>query len=193
MQALLLLGGTDDDNGDFSRLRRVAQSTRAQVRSWSTLKGARKGDEVWFYFPAPHSAIVAAGTALGDATEDDNWPYVMPVGNVRWLASEITLTELRDRFSQWGWTQRARTRTYLPEDVAAYPIAMLCCTTAAARHGLLTSYAKSSPLGSDPGVAELRIDEQTSWSNGGRLRLREAVPGASGRWPPRSSEIKASV
>ncbi|MEI9948335.1 MAG: hypothetical protein WDO74_04975 [Pseudomonadota bacterium] len=120
MKNLLLLGGTDDDNGDYSLLQQAAKSAAQTVPNWSTLKEARLGDQVWFYIPAPHSAIVASGIALADAEPGSDWPYTMPVGELKWLARPIELQELRDKFPEWTWTQRARARTYLPDDVAEY-------------------------------------------------------------------------
>ena len=120
MQTLLLLGGTDDDNGDYSLLRKVAHSAERNLKSWSTLKNAKAGDEVWFYIPSPQSAVVASGLALADAEPGREWPYTMPVGDVKWLARPITLRELRQRFPDWTWAKRARVRTYLSEDIADF-------------------------------------------------------------------------
>src|SRR6478752_2523488 len=119
MRALLLLGGTDDDNGDYSLLQSTALSAERKV-TWSTLKEARRGDQVWFYVPAPHSAVVASGVALADAEPGNDWAYTMPVGEVTWLTQPIELQDLRDNFPEWTWTRRARSATYLPDDVADF-------------------------------------------------------------------------
>jgi hypothetical protein len=120
MTNILLLGGTDADNGDYSLLAKVAQSSTRTLERWSTLKTAKAGDRVWFYIPSPQSAVVAAGVALGDAVPDDNWPYVMPVGELEWLPRSVPLQELREKFPSWTWAKKARGRTNLPDDVAEY-------------------------------------------------------------------------
>lgn len=121
MQTLLLLGGTDDDNGDYSLLRRVARRLKRKLDGWSTLKNAKAGDKVWFYIPSPQSAVVASGVALADAQPGTGWPYEMPVGDLKWLPQPISLQQLRQRFPKWTWAKRARVRTYLSEDIADYP------------------------------------------------------------------------
>ena len=120
MQTLLLLGGTDDDNGDYSLLRKVARSSKRKLEGWSTLKNAKAGDKVWFYIPLPQSAVVASGVALADAQPGSGWPYEMPVGDLKWLPQPITLQQLRRRFPEWTWAKRARVRTYLSEEIADY-------------------------------------------------------------------------
>lgn len=117
MKSLLLLGGTD--NTDYETLRESAHSGSG-VEQWSTLKEAAAGDEVWFYFPKPISAVVASGTAMADPRPGDEWPYVMPVGELNWLQTAVSRRELRAEFPDWRWTQTARGRAYLREDVASF-------------------------------------------------------------------------
>lgn len=121
MSALLLIGGSDEQNGDHSRLRAAAASARRRLPKWSTLKKAVAGDEIWFYVPRPVSAIVAAGTAAGVVRPGSGyWPYDMPVVDVRMLPEPVSLRTLRRRFPAWEWTVAARQRTYLPERVAKF-------------------------------------------------------------------------
>ena len=87
---------------------------------WSTLKNAKAGDKVWFYFPAPISAVVASGVALADAEPGEDWPYTMLVGELVWLPQTVSLPELRNQFPQWTWARNARVRTYLPAEIADY-------------------------------------------------------------------------
>ena len=120
MAALLLLGGTDEQNGDYSLLRDVAEGLKKRTPGWSTLKDAVAGDEVWFYFPRPVSAITAHGIAANDARPGHHWDYEMNVESVTWLPSPVQLSELRERFPQWRWTRIARNRTRLPPEVARF-------------------------------------------------------------------------
>jgi hypothetical protein len=62
--SVLLIGGSDEINGDYSRLRKMAARQARHTGGWSCTKGTRKGDELWFYVQAPQSAIVARGVAL---------------------------------------------------------------------------------------------------------------------------------
>jgi len=120
VRSILLQGGSDAENGDYTRLRNAADAPGRHLGTWSTLRDARAGDEAWFYVGAPHSAIVAVGIALGNATPGDEWPFQMDVGDVRWLSPPVLLTELRAALPGWGWVKGARGRAYLPDNVGAY-------------------------------------------------------------------------
>jgi hypothetical protein len=120
MKALLLLGGTDEQNGDYSLLRDTAERRNGRTPPWGALKDAVAGDELWFYFPRPFSAITAHGIAANDAQPGDHWPYAVEVKKVTWLPSPVTLSELRQRFPHWTWARNARNGTHLPLEVARF-------------------------------------------------------------------------
>ncbi|MEX1231432.1 MAG: HNH endonuclease [Planctomycetaceae bacterium] len=87
------------------------------------MKDTAPGDEIWFYVPSPHSAIVASGVAQSHANPgegDGDWRYRVTVGEMRWIESPVTLKELRRRFPEWRWTKRARSRLPLNEAVASF-------------------------------------------------------------------------
>ena len=96
----------------------AAKRKSASLASWSSLKGVKGGDELWFYVVAPVSAIVAVGVAASDAHEGKNWRYVVAVKKLKWIESHITVDELRSMFSDWAWTKSTRCKTHLDDDRA---------------------------------------------------------------------------
>lgn len=118
MKSLLLLGGSDETNGDYSRLKAASKRNGVSLKRWSSLKDAVAGDELWFYVTAPDSAIVAVGVAADDAHRGDNWPYEITVKNLKWIENHITADELRSMFPDWAWTKNTRGKTHLDDDRA---------------------------------------------------------------------------
>jgi hypothetical protein len=119
LQSVLLFGGSDAHNGDYSRLRNASRKAKRLSR-WSSLKDVRKGDEVWFYIQAPISSIVARGIAYADAVpgENDDWAYLTRVKDLQWIEPHITLATLRTLFPDWDWVKKARAKVHLTKDRA---------------------------------------------------------------------------
>ncbi|HEX7422735.1 MAG TPA: hypothetical protein VF311_02455, partial [Terriglobales bacterium] len=117
LHSFLLYGGSDEDNGDYSTLRRGAER-RSSITSWSCLKDVKKGDELWFYVKSPVSAVVANGIAQLDAQSGRNWRYEVRVGNLAWIQPHITLNDLRSLFPDWDWVKTARGKVHLTEERA---------------------------------------------------------------------------
>lgn len=118
MQSLLFYGGSDVVNGDYSELKKASKDKTRTFKHWSSLKDAKRGDDLWFYITAPVSAIVATGVALSDAHPGKNWPYEATVGEVNWIENQISLNELRKMFPSWAWAKAARAKTHLTEQQA---------------------------------------------------------------------------
>ena len=116
MQSVILFGGSDQGNRDYSYLRETAKSNK-QIR-WSSLKDVRAGDEIWFYITCPIKGIVAKGTAISDAKpgrSKKEWPYMVNVDKVEWLEPHITVHEIRNLFPEWGWAKSVRGKVHLSE------------------------------------------------------------------------------
>ena len=112
-KSIVLLGGSDEVNGDYSLLRKLAESKRTFHRGWSCTKETRRGDELWVYISAPISAIVAVAEAASDAVPGKRWPYEVSVCKVRWIDNHITMDELKKMFPRWPWPRYARGKAYL--------------------------------------------------------------------------------
>ena len=115
----VIMGGSDDSNGDHSYLRKLSQGRPKTADGWGCLKGVRKDDELWFYITAPISAIVAVGKALRDASEGNYWPYDTSVGNIAWIEPPISKAELCRMFPDWVWAKHTRGKASIDEDRAA--------------------------------------------------------------------------
>lgn len=117
MQSFILMGGSDDDNGDYSLLLRMSASGETHD-GWGCPKAVREGDHVWFYITAPISSIVAHGNALRDATRGDNWTYETTIGEIEWIDPHISKKELLSLFPDWGWVKATRGKVQLDSQKA---------------------------------------------------------------------------
>jgi hypothetical protein len=118
-QSMLLVGGSDKTNRDYSLLKELSLSPSKTKDRWGCMKSAKKGDELWFYIIAPISAIVACGTAMRDAKPGDHWNYDTKVGEITWIEPHITSTDLTEIFPEWKWGKSTRGKMLLNDKDAA--------------------------------------------------------------------------
>lgn len=114
-QTLMLIGGSDRTNGDYSwLLRHPGIST-----TWSCPKGAQVRDNVLIYIAAPISQVVATAKVIRSsrpgAEVNSDWRYVGVIGPIRLLSSPISLAELRTLCPGWAWLRYPRAYAYVPE------------------------------------------------------------------------------
>ena len=105
-------GGSDRNNGDFSRVHRLAK-TKGTSPAWGCGKETKTGDKLLIYFEKPHSAIVASAVALANARPGDYWPFVTRIGKFSILPSPIALSEMKEMFPRWKWLNYPRSKQYL--------------------------------------------------------------------------------
>lgn len=73
-KSIILFGGPDEGNGDYSRIRECCETGNVSP-GWSCQRALRRGDEVWIYISKPVRAIVAVGRAESDATPENSYRY----------------------------------------------------------------------------------------------------------------------
>lgn len=113
----LFFGGSDDYNGDYSKIHRRAKLEQSE--EWEVMKNTRKGDRVLIYFNEPHSAIVASGVALDDAWSPKKRSFRGRIGKIKILRDPITFDELKTLFPGWAWLKYPRSKLYLDSAQAA--------------------------------------------------------------------------
>ena len=113
-QSLVLIGGSDRTNGDYSLL----LSNVGATTIWSCPKRAQVGDSVYLYVASPISQIIATAKVKTNAEEGQRyrrrWRYVCKIGPIRLLKSPISIHELRELCPRWNWLRYPRAYAYVP-------------------------------------------------------------------------------
>jgi hypothetical protein len=114
----ILIGGSDEQNGDYSLVLRLAR--RGGTARWSSLKTAHPGDHVLIYIQRPHSALIAKAEVLAVPVKGKpgDYAYRAKVGNFELLPNRITLTDLKRGFPRWGFLRYPRGGTTVPKPLA---------------------------------------------------------------------------
>jgi len=112
------LAGSDKSNGDYSRLKGLAESGSAAT--WSSLKGVQPGERVLIYCQSPHSAIVATAETASVSKPGKRWPYETKIHNVQMASKPIARAEIAKRFPKWPWAKTTRGGTRPPVDIAEW-------------------------------------------------------------------------
>jgi hypothetical protein len=111
---LILIGGSDKQNGDYSLVHRQAQ--RGGTTNWSSLKDSRPGDRVLIYIQKPHSALIAKADVLANAIKGKpgDYAYRAKVGHFELLPNKVGIDTLRKHFPGWGWLRQPRGKAIVP-------------------------------------------------------------------------------
>lgn len=114
----IFIGGSDEQNGDYSRVHRLAKSRG--TANWSTLKNAQPGDRVLIYIQKPHSACIAKAEVLGYPAKGNpgDYPYRVKIGHFEMLPNRIVIGDLKKLFPDWNWLRYPRRGTLVPEHIA---------------------------------------------------------------------------
>jgi len=111
---LILIGGSDEENGDFSLVHRRAQ--QGGTVNWSSLKDSRPGDRVLIYIQRPHSALIAKADVLARAVKGkpNDYAYRAKIGRFELLPNRVGIDTLRKRFPRWAWLRLPRGKAVVP-------------------------------------------------------------------------------
>jgi len=114
----IFIGGSDEQNGDYSLDYRLAKNRR--TANWSTLKSARPGDRVLIYIQKPHSACIAKAEVIGYPVKGrpGDYPYRVKVGHFELLPNRIAVGDLKKHFPTWNWLRYPRRGALVPENIA---------------------------------------------------------------------------
>jgi hypothetical protein len=115
---LIFIGGTDEQNGDYSAVHRMA--SRGGTTKWSGLKDSRPGDRVLIYIRRPHSSLVAKAEVLAEAVKGKpgDWPYLVKIGGFELLPNRTGIDELKKEFPRWAWLRYPRGKAIVPAEYA---------------------------------------------------------------------------
>lgn len=115
---LILIGGSDEQNGDYSLVHQRAQ--RGGTTNWSSLKDSRPGDRALIYIQRPHSALIAKADVLAKAVKGKpgDYAYRARIGHFKLLPNKIGIDALRKRFPKWGWLRQPRGKAIVPAQYA---------------------------------------------------------------------------
>jgi hypothetical protein len=112
---LIFIGGSDEQNGDYSRVNRMAR--RGGTANWSSLRDAQPGDRVLIYIQRPHSALIAEAKVLAEAkkTEPEHrYPYRARIGRFKLLSNPLDIDALKNAFPRWAWLRYPRSKAIVP-------------------------------------------------------------------------------
>jgi hypothetical protein len=114
----IFIGGSDAQNGDYSRVHRLARS--GGTANWSSLKDARPGDRVLIYIQRPHSALVAKAEVLDAAVKGKpgDYRYRAKTGRFKLLGNPLTIRDLKRLFPGWAWLRFPRGKEVVPPQYA---------------------------------------------------------------------------
>jgi hypothetical protein len=114
----IFIGGSDDQNGDYSLVHRLAR--RGGTTNWSSLKGAQPGDRALIYIRSPHSAFVAKAEVLATALKGErgDYPYLAKTGCFELLPNRVGIQDLKRAFPRWAWLRFPRGKAVVPERYA---------------------------------------------------------------------------
>lgn len=114
----IFIGGSDEDNGDYSRVQRLAVT--GGTTTWSSLKGAKPGDRVLIYIRQPLSALFAEAEVLAAAVKSnsDDYAYRAKLGRFKLLPRPLDIQELKREFPGWAWLRFPRGKATVPTDYA---------------------------------------------------------------------------
>jgi hypothetical protein len=114
----ILIGGSDDQNGDYTAIHRVARD--GGTASWSSLKDAGPGDRALSYVGQPHSALVAKAEILARPIkgEPGDYAYRARMGRFALLPHRLSLDELKRAFPRWAWLRYPRGKAVVPPEYA---------------------------------------------------------------------------
>jgi hypothetical protein len=115
---LILIGGSDNHNGDYSLVHKRAR--RGGTTNWSSLKDSRPGDRALIYIQRPHSALIAKADVLANAVKGKpgDYAYRAKIGHFELLPNRVGLDTLRKQFPRWAWLRQPRGKTIVPAQYA---------------------------------------------------------------------------
>ena len=111
---LILIGGSDEQNADYSLVHRRAQ--RGGTTHWSSLKDSHPGDRVLIYIQRPNSALIAKAAVLATAVKGKpgDYAYRAKIGRFELLPNRVGIETLRKRFPGWAWLRLPRGKAIVP-------------------------------------------------------------------------------
>jgi hypothetical protein len=115
---LIFIGGSDEQNGDYSGVHRLAR--RGGTANWSSLKDAEPGDRVLIYIQQPHSALVAKAEVLTNPvkSEKGDYAYRAKIGRFELLPNRVSIRDLKRAFPRWAWLRYPRGKAVVPPQYA---------------------------------------------------------------------------
>jgi hypothetical protein len=111
----VFIGGSDEQNGDYSLVHRLAQ--RGGTANWSSFKDSTPGDLVLIYIQRPHSALIAKAEVLADAKKTrpgDSYRHRAKIGYFELLPNRVDVRDLKHSFPQWRWLRLPRGKAIVP-------------------------------------------------------------------------------
>jgi hypothetical protein len=114
----VFIGGSDEQNGDYSEVHRHA-GTRGTM-NWSALKDSRPGDRALIYIQRPHSALIAKAEVLAKSVKGKpgDYAYRAKVGKFELLPNRVGIETLKKEFPRWGWLNLPRGKAIVPAQYA---------------------------------------------------------------------------
>lgn len=114
----IFIGGSDEQNGDYTAIHQLAQS--GGTARWSSLKDARPGDKALIYVREPHSALIAKTEVLARPVKGQpgDYAYRARTGRFELLPNRLSLNDLRRAFPRWAWLRFPRGKAVVPQKYA---------------------------------------------------------------------------
>jgi predicted transcriptional regulator len=114
----IFIGGSDEQNGDYSLVQRLAR--RGGTTNWSSLKGARPGDRALIYIQSPHSALVAKAEVLAKPVKGKpgDYAYRVKLGRFELLPNRVSIQDMKGEFPRWAWLRYPRGKAVVPDRYA---------------------------------------------------------------------------
>jgi len=114
----VFIGGSDEQNGDYSRVLRLAR--RGGTANWSSLKDSRPGDRVLIYIQQPHSALIAKAEVIAEAKKGNpgDYAYRAKTGHFELLPNRVGIQDLKNHFPRWAWLRQPRGKAIVPAQYA---------------------------------------------------------------------------
>ena len=115
----VFIGGSDEDNGDYSFVHRLAR--RGGTANWSSMKNSQPGDRVLIYIRQPHSALIAKAEVLAEAKKPkpgNSYPYRAKTGRFELLPNPVGIHDLKRAFPRWSWLRYPRGKAFVPAHFA---------------------------------------------------------------------------
>lgn len=111
----IFIGGSDEQNGDYSWLLRRAR--RGGTANWACFKSSCPGDKVLIYIQRPISALVAKAEVLANAVKGGpgDYAYRAKTGRFELLPNRVSFQDLKREFPGWAWLRFPRGKAVVPD------------------------------------------------------------------------------
>ncbi|MCK1457109.1 hypothetical protein IVB34_01710 [Bradyrhizobium sp. 2] len=156
----VFIGGSDEQNGDYSAVQRRAGTNGTM--NWSALKDSRPGDRALIYIQRPHSALIAKAEVLGSAVRGapGDYAYRAKVGKFELLPNRLSIETLKEEFPHWAWLKLPRAGHIVPTPLRRTPL----LETVHQKRATLQILIANSRAGQDHVIRMAETGKSAYWS-----------------------------